>query len=228
MSIAQRYRELRDEIPDHVTIVLAAKTRTSDEVREAIEAGAGHVGHNYVQEAVAMHRAFGEQARRVHWHLIGHLQKNKINKVLPVVDMIQTVDSVRLVDEIDRRAQAAGRSGLPVLLEINSGDEAAKAGVAPRLEPVVEVADAVMRASALQLRGLMTMAPYFDAPELARPYFARTRQLLEQLRERLPDAHLTTLSMGMSDTYRVAIEEGSTMVRLGSVVFGPRDGRSAE
>ncbi len=222
MSIAQRYTQLRDEIPDHVTIVLAAKTRTADEVREAVGAGARHVGHNYVQEAVAMHQAFGADAGRVQWHLIGHLQKNKINKALPVVDMIQTIDSVRMVHEIDKRLQPAGKTTLPVLLEINSGDETAKTGIAPRLDPLVEIADAVMQSPVLRLRGLMTMAPYFDDPESARPYFARTRRLLEQLRDRFPEADLRVLSMGMSATYTVAVEEGSTMVRLGSVVFGPR------
>ncbi|MBD3314387.1 MAG: YggS family pyridoxal phosphate-dependent enzyme [Chitinivibrionales bacterium] len=223
MSIAENYRRLREEIPDHVTIVLAAKTRTAAEVSEAIEAGATDVGHNYVQEAESMHDELGNLASRVRWHMIGHLQKNKINKVLPVVDTIQTVDSIVAAEAIDKRVEAAGKSTVDILIEINSGGEVSKSGLGADYDAVEQVARGVATLPHLRLCGLMTMGPFLDDPEDMRPYFRTTKGIFERLREKMiPRTNIQTLSMGMSDSYRVAIEEGGTMVRLGTIVFGPR------
>ena len=227
MSIAERYRDLRAAIPPEVTLVLAAKTRTPDEVAEAIEAGATDIGHNYVQEAAAMREALGELARKVRWHLIGHLQSNKIGKALPLFDMIQTIDGAKRARALDRRAERDGRSRVPVLVEVNIGDEEAKAGVRERdgaaLETaVLDLVGELARLAHVRVAGLMTMGPLFGDPEDARPYFRLARAIFERLRaEPIPGlAEMSVLSMGMTDSWRVAIEEGSTMVRLGTAVFG--------
>lgn len=223
MSIAENYRRLREEIPGHVTIVLAAKTRMAREVAEAIEAGATDIGHNYVQEAGSMHAALGDAAARVRWHMIGHLQKNKINKALPVVDMIQTIDSARAAEAVDKRVEAAGKAAVEVLIEINSGGELSKSGLRADYDAVCGVARGVAALPHLRLRGLMTMGPFLDDPEGMRPCFRATKRIFDRLgREGIPGVRMEILSMGMSDSYRVAIEEGSTMVRLGTIVFGPR------
>jgi pyridoxal phosphate enzyme (YggS family) len=157
--------------------------------------------------------------------MIGHLQKNKINKALPVVDMIQTVDSVRAAEAIDKRVEAAGKSGVDVLIEINSGGEVSKSGLRADYDAVLAVARGVASMPHLRLRGCMTMGPFLDDPEDIRPYFRATREIYDRLIEQdLPGAAMEILSMGMSDSYRVAIEEGSTMVRPGTIVFGPRSG----
>lgn len=231
MSIGQRYAELRRQVPDHVTIVLAAKTRTTDEVREAIEAGATDIGHNYVQEAEPAREALADIAGSVRWHMIGPLQTNKINKALRLFDVIQTVDSVRRAEAIHRRAENAGREVVPVYLEINIADEDAKAGLSAAeatasLESATQsVVRSIDQLDRLRLDGIMTMGPLLDDPEGYRPLFRRTRHLYERLQQLdLTHAQLTTLSMGMTDSWRVAVDEGATMIRVGTAVFGPRDG----
>jgi pyridoxal phosphate enzyme (YggS family) len=223
MSIAERYCRIRAELSPHVTIVLAAKTRSVDEVKQAISAGATDIGFNYVQEAAAMRAALGEDAGRVRWHLIGHLQTNKINKALPLFDMLQTVDSAGLAAAIDERAVAAGTQVIPVLIEVNAAGESGKTGVSPDIAALRELAATISQLPHLRLGGLMTMGPADATAEELRPFFKAARELVERLRtEGLPNVHLSTLSMGMSDSYRVAVDEGATMVRLGSVVFGER------
>jgi hypothetical protein len=228
MDIRDNYRRLREHVPDHVTIVLASKMRTAEEVVEAMEAGATDIGHNYVQQAVAMHEALQHRANEVTWHMIGHLQTNKINKALDVFDVVQTVDSLEKAKAIDKRVERAGRDVLPVLIEINIGNEDSKAGINPQEhEPFDEYMEGLVREMSrlvhLRIEGLMTMGPRFGDPEHARPYFRRTRKLFERLQGLdLPNAAIRRLSMGMTNSYRVAIEEGSNMVRIGSAVFGER------
>jgi hypothetical protein len=231
MTIGQRYAELRRQAPDHVTIVLAAKTRSPDEIRAAIEAGATDIGHNYVQEAEATREALADAADRARWHMIGPLQTNKINKALKLFDVIQTVDSVRRAEAIHRRADNAEREVIPILLEINIADENAKAGLsaAQDAESLESATEAVVRSidqlDRLRLEGLMTMGPLLDDPEAYRPLFRRTRELFEHLRRLdLPSTSLTTLSMGMTGSWKVAVDEGATMIRVGTAVFGPRAG----
>ncbi len=217
-QIEQRVAALLAELPGHVTLVAAAKGRTPEEVAAAVAAGVGHVGHNYVQEARSMREALGQP---VQWHMIGHLQRNKAALAVQVFDMVQTVDSERLAKELDRRCAERGQN-LAVLIEVNSGREAAKAGVLP--EEVEALARAIARLPHLQLRGLMTMGPLLECPDAMRPYFRLTRQALEHLEHAGLVAPPPILSMGMSASYRVAIEEGANMLRLGTEVFGPRPG----
>jgi pyridoxal phosphate enzyme (YggS family) len=222
MSIRITYETLRKEVPDHVTILLACKTRTPDEIREVMDAGATDLGQNYVQEAESLMEALGDRAGGVRWHMIGPLQKNKINKALRLFDVVQTVHSMKQAREIQQRAEAVGKH-LSVYIEVNIGEESAKSGVPPEQEAVLQLARGISTLSNLRLEGLMTMGPFLDDPEAIRPYFRKTRDIYDHIRSlNEPGINLHVLSMGMSDSYRVAIEEGSTMIRLGTIVFGPR------
>ena len=216
-NIKENVRQLLAELPPGVELVAAAKQQPPERVLVAIEAGIKIIGENYVQEAAAAFQVIG---RRAQWSFIGHLQKNKVKKAVEIFDLIETVDSLELAEEINKRAAAAGRV-MPVLIEVNSGREPQKFGVLP--EKVEELARAIAGLSHLKLRGLMTMGPFEGDPEEARPYFRLTRQLFEQLKRlSLPGTEINILSMGMTNSYRVAIEEGATRVRLGTRIFGPR------
>src|SRR3989339_776986 len=193
--------------------------RTMDiaEIEKAINAGITDIGENYVQEAETKYPLLKGKARL---HLIGHLQKNKAKLAVDLFDTIQTIGSLELATEVNRRAKNAGKVIL-VLIEINSGKEQNKDGIHP--EEVLGLAKGIAAMPNLLLRGLMTMAPYSPDPENARPFFRKTKQLFDQLKSlNLPNTAIDTLSMGMSDTYRIAIEEGATMVRIGSGIFGER------
>lgn len=222
MSIRENYQRIRAEVPDHVTIVLAAKTRTVEEVTEAIEAGATHIGENYVQEGESMYAALGDRVREVEWHLIGALQKNKINKALAMFDLFQTVDSLEKAEAIDTRAARIGKV-LPVYIEVNIGSEDSKAGMPPEYEAIEQLVRDIAALEHLRLEGIMTMGVFSTDPEESRPYFRQAKKIFDQLSSLdIPNVSLKTLSMGMSDSYEVAIEEGSNMIRLGTVVFGAR------
>jgi len=204
-------------LPPGVELVAAAKTRMAAEILEAIEAGVRIIGENYVQEAAAAFPAIGSRAR---WHLIGHLQTNKAKKAVEIFDLVETVDSIGLGRELDKRAAAAGKT-MEILVEINSGREPQKTGVMP------EDAEALVRALAalprLRVLGLMTMGPFEGDPEDSRPYFRETRRVFEALRSlAVPGAEMRHLSMGMSHSWSAAVEEGATLVRLGTAIFGPR------
>jgi len=228
MQIAANYARLREEIPDHVTIVLAGKTRSVEEIVEVMDAGATDLGENYVQEAEQMYVHLAEIAKAVKWHMIGHLQTNKINKATGVFDVVQTVDSMKKAAALDSRVERGQQKTLPVFIEINIGSEFAKAGIRPDehkpFEPYMErLVTEMSELSHIRIEGLMTMGPRFGDPERNRPYFTRTRTLFERLANLdLPNVRMRYLSMGMTNSYRVAIEEGSNMVRLGTAVFGRR------
>lgn len=215
--IAANVRAILAELPAGVELVAAAKTRTAAEILEAVEAGVAIIGENYVQEAAVVFPVVGRRAR---WHFIGHLQSNKAKKAAEIFDLVETVDSEALGRELDKRAAAAGRP-MEVLVEINSGRELQKAGVMP------EDAETLVRALAafprLRVQGLMTMGPFEGDPEDSRPYFKETRRVFEALRTAaIPGVEMRRLSMGMSHSWRVAVEEGATLVRLGTAIFGPR------
>ena len=223
MSIKENYQKIREKIPDNVTIVLASKTRTTEEIEEVIEAGASDIGENYVQEAESMYNALSEKAKRVKWHMIGYLQKNKINKAVKLFDVLQTIDSLETAAAVDKRAEAAGKKVIPVLIEVNIGSEITKAGIKPEYETVENLVKEVSKLEHLRLEGLMTMGPRFGNPEDSREYFKKTRDIFEKIRTaNFPNVDMKTLSMGMSNSYKAAIEEGSNMVRLGTIVFGER------
>ena len=222
MSRLENYQKIRKEIPDYVTIVLAGKTRTPKEIKEIIDAGATDIGENYVQEAESLYNSLGETAKKIRWHMIGHLQTNKINKALKIFDVIQTVDSLEKAAAINKRAEGIGRV-MSVYIEINIGSEITKAGIKPEYEIIENLAKEISKLENLNLEGLMTMGPRFGNPEDSRLYFKKTRDIFKRLKSlNLPKVNMKTLSMGMSNSYRVAIEEGSNMVRLGTIVFGER------
>jgi PLP dependent protein len=216
-NITKATREILAALPPGVALVVAAKTRAPEEVVAAIEAGVTLVGHNYVQEAERMAGIIGRRAR---WHMLGHLQKNKVKQAVEVFDLIESVDSIGLAETIDARCAAVHRV-MPILIEVNSGREPNKTGVLP--EDAEAMIGRVSRLGHVRIQGLMTMGPLSDEPEDFRPYFRTTRQLFEQLvAVRIANIEMRYLSMGMSGSYHVAIEEGANMVRIGTAIFGPR------
>lgn len=222
MTIAEKFIKIRDEIPEHVTIVGAVKTRTPDEVSQAIEAGLTDIGENYVQEAESLYNSLGAGAKRVRWHMIGNLQTNKINKALELFDVIQTIDSLKKAEAVNKRAAVRGRK-IPVYIEINIGSELSKSGLSPDYSLIEGLIKQMSGMDFLRVEGLMTMGPITGDPEDVRPYFRKAREIFDRLCDlALPHTDIKTLSMGMSNSYKVAIEEGSTMVRLGTVLFGER------
>ncbi len=217
MSISENVTRVLGELPAGVRLVAAAKTRLPREVLEAVEAGVTIIGENYVQEAEKARQEIGSRAQ---WHFIGHLQKNKVRKAVEIFDMIETVDSVALAVEIDKRCARLDLV-MPVLIEVNSGREAQKGGVLP--EQVEGLVRDITPYPNIKVMGLMTMGPAAGDPEEARPYFAETRKIFEKLsRLEIPGAEMTSLSMGMTNSYHIAIEEGANLVRLGSKIFGER------
>ena len=215
--IAENVKTILSELPPGVELVAAAKTRTPEEILEAVDAGVRIIGENYVQEA---ERAFEAVGRRARWHMIGHLQTNKVKRAVEIFDLIETVDSVNLGREIDKRAAAAGRT-LDILIEVNSGREDQKAGVLP--EDVESLVRALAELKNVRVRGLMTMGPFEGDPENSRPYFKETRRVFEALKAlAVPNVEMAFLSMGMTNSWRVALQEGANMVRLGTAIFGPR------
>ena len=228
MNISDNYARIRQEVPGEVTIVLSVKTRTVEQIEEVIDAGATDIGQNYVQGAGQMYSALQKKAAKVRWHMIGHLQTNKINKALRIFDVIQTVDSLEKAAAIDKRVEGAGKEIIPVYVEINIGSEFSKAGIKPaEHEPFDEymekLAGDISALGHLSLEGLMTMGPRFGNPEDVRPYFRRTRKIFERIKAlELPNLDMKYLSMGMTNSYRIAIEEGSNMIRIGTAIFGKR------
>ena len=215
--IKRRIEQIRKEIPGDVEILGASKTRTIDEVCTAHAAGLRFFGHNYVQEAQAMIPLADFSAK---WHMIGHLQRNKARSAVELFDMIETLDSLRLAKELEKRCAEIGKE-MPVLIEVNSGREENKTGLMP--EDVGALVEWLSGQTYLHLVGLMTMGPLTGDPELSRPFHKETRRLYEEIqRQQLPNTEMRVLSMGMSNSYKVAIEEGANLVRLGTVIFGPR------
>jgi pyridoxal phosphate enzyme (YggS family) len=215
--IQANVKEIFSELPDGVQLVGAVKTRSAKEVSKAIDAGIQIIGHNYVQEAERMH---GILSVPVKWHMIGHLQSNKAKKAVAFFDMIETVDSLKLARAINRACDPLKKT-MPILLEINSGEEPQKAGVLPA--DAAGLAREISQLSHVRLSGLMTMAPFSGDPEDARPYFQKTKRLFNEIAAlNLPNVHMEFLSMGMSNSYNVAIEEGANMVRIGTRIFGER------
>jgi pyridoxal phosphate enzyme (YggS family) len=216
-AIKQNVKQILSELPDTIQLVAAAKTRDPREILEAIEAGIRIVGENYVQEAERAYEVIGS---KVAWHFIGHLQKNKAKKAVAIFDMIETVDSIEIAREIDKRCAQIGKT-MPVLIEINSGREKQKAGVYP--ENTEQLVTEISTLKNIRVIGLMTMGPRFGNPEDARPYFIETRKVFDRIKKlNLPHVEMKYLSMGMTNSYQIALEEGANIVRIGSRLFGER------
>jgi len=222
MAIKENYLKVKKEIPDYAKIVLAAKMKTSEEIEEAIDAGAEIVGQNYVQEAEKMYEALGERAKKIKWHMIGPLQKNKINKALRIFDCIQTIDSVELAEAVNKKAEGIKKEVF-VFIEINIGSEMTKSGVKPEYGFVEKLALHISGLYYLKLEGLMTVGPRVGDPEDIRPYFKEVKEIFDKLRNTgIANIDLKYLSMGMSNSYKIAIEEGANIIRLGTIIFGAR------
>jgi len=214
MAAIESEREALD-----VRLVAAAKTMSADIVREAAENGIDIIGENYIQEARQKYDALKEIS--VSWHFIGRLQSNKAKYAVRIFDLIHSVDSVKLAAELDRHAKRLGKRQ-KILLQTNIAGEASKSGISPKnlLSAVREIA----RFENLAVEGLMTMPPFFDDPEDARPFFSSLSSLGKRIAEKnLPGISMKELSMGMTGDFKVAIQEGSTLVRIGTAIFGARE-----
>jgi hypothetical protein len=242
-SIAERLAQLQKRIAtaasrcgralDEVTLVAVTKTHPPDVIAEVIAAGVKHLGENRVQEAAEKIAALRNGQEQTTWHLIGHLQRNKARKALELFDIIHSVDSLRLAEALDRivaEQSAATQQRFPVLLQINVSGEASKEGFDlpggiennERLSLLLADIEQIIALPRLQIQGLMTIAPFGDDPEMARPVFRSLRLLRDTLAQRFPAADWHHLSMGMTDDFEVAIEEGATIVRVGRAIFGER------
>ena len=211
--IKENVQKLFSELPGYVELVAAAKGRSAEEVLEAIDAGVKIVGENYIQEAEEKYNVIGKKAK---WHFIGHLQKNKVKKAVKIFDMIETVDSLEIAEAIDKACAEAGKI-MQVLIEINSALEKNKSGVLP--EDAQGLIKNISALKNIKVSGLMTMGPILANQEDYRPYFRKTKDIFNRLRESF---NIKYLSMGMSDSYTIAIQEGANLVRIGAGIFGPR------
>jgi len=206
---------------DDISLMAVSKTQPPERIREAYDAGQRLFGENRVQEFAAKAGAL-QDLQAAEWHMIGHLQTNKAAKTAELFRAVDSVDSLKLAEKLDAAARLLGKK-LEVLIEINVGGEAAKSGVAPGSRELEELLVAASRLEALVFHGLMTVPPFTDDPQGARPYFRKLRELRDAIAARkLPAVAMDQLSMGMSHDFEVAIEEGSTCVRVGTAIFGER------
>ena len=205
--------------PEDIRLIAVSKTKSAEMILQALAAGQISFGENRIQEALGKIEALTENPL-VEWNLIGHLQKNKVKKAVQIFDMIETVDSYELAEEINKKCQKINKI-MPVLVEINSGKEPQKAGVMP--EEAIDLIKCIAKLPYLKVMGLMTMGPWLEDPEKLRPYFRLTKELFEEIKAlNLPKVEMRYLSMGMSDSYKIAIEEGANFVRIGTKIFGER------
>lgn len=231
MSLTQNVDEIRGRIADaarrsgrsaeEITLMAVSKTFPPERIRDAYQVGLRVFGENRVQEFSGKAGALAD-LKDAEWHMIGHLQTNKAAKAAELFAAIDSVDSLRLAERLNGSAEQAGRK-LGVLIEINVGGEAAKSGLSPESPELEELLRAVAKFDHLEFRGLMTVPPFTDDPQKARPYFRKLRELRDRIVARkLPNVGMKILSMGMSHDFEVAIEEGSTCVRIGTAIFGER------
>jgi pyridoxal phosphate enzyme (YggS family) len=237
MSIAESIAAIRERIdavatrarrrPEEIVLMAVSKTHPPERIREAYAAGLRVFGENRVQEFAGKAAELAD-LRDAEWHMIGHLQTNKAGKAAELFDAVDSVDSAKLAERLDAAARGLGKR-LAVLIEINVGNEAAKSGVAPDSQELEDILLAAPKFEALEVRGLMTVPPYSDDPENARVYFRKLRGLRDSIAARkLAGIGMDVLSMGMSHDFEVAIEEGSTCVRVGTAIFGERKSYSPQ
>jgi pyridoxal phosphate enzyme (YggS family) len=227
VDVAGNYRKIIDRIseaalkagrnPHEIKLLAAAKSQSIDSVRAAIEAGVWLVGENYVQEAEEKKPALSE---RVEWHMIGHLQRNKVKAALNTFDLIASLDSLTLALELDKEGRKKGKT-VRTFIEVNLGNESSKSGIGQ--DKVEELLKRVGELSHLRVEGFMAIPPFKENPEEVRPFFAALKNLQLKLQTlKIPNVMLDELSMGMTHDYPVAVEEGASIVRIGTALFGPR------
>jgi len=228
MTIADNLASIQERIskaalragrdPAAIRLVAVSKTVSAENIQQAIAAGVTILGENYVQEARNKIARVGSQ---VAWHFIGHLQSNKAKYAVDLFSMIHSVDRLSLAEALDKEANKQGKI-LPILIQVNISGEESKSGIDP--QGTLQLLERIAGLQHLSVQGLMTMPPWFEDPEDARPYFIALRKLREELAsKKIPGLSLQELSMGMSGDFEVAIEEGATLVRIGTAIFGPRN-----
>ena len=226
MSIKENLEKIKQQIraksklvgrdPQEITLVAVAKTVEVDRIEEAIASGVTIVGESRVQEANEKYRKVGN---KVIWHLVGHLQRNKAKDAVKIFDLIHSVDSVKLANEIDKQARNGGKIQ-KILIEVNVSGEESKYGLSP--EELIPFLKEISELANVRVKGLMTMAPLYENPDYSRPHFRKLRELMEKVKaQNIINVEMKYLSMGMTNDFEVAIEEGSNMVRIGRAIFGP-------
>ena len=205
--------------PKDVQILPVSKNHPEEMIKQLYDAGWRSFGENYVQELRRKHDNLPDD---INWYMIGHMQRNKVKYIAPYIAQITAVDTVKLLHTIEKEGKKAERV-IPVLIEVNVGQEDSKFGVNPDLDSCMELANETLKLPHVKLRGLMTSAPYFDDPEDDRPIFRKLRELQAEMNKANSQLKLDVLSMGMTHDFEVAVEEGSTCVRVGTAIFGPRD-----
>jgi hypothetical protein len=206
-------------IPKEVIVLGVVKGRSKEQIVQLISSKINFIGENYINQTENHQKLLQKNSnfKNLKWHFIGHLQTNKVKKALDLFDMIETVDSLKLAQKLDREA-AKKQKQIDILLEINIAKEAQKTGFQP--EEIIEKAKLIIQLENLNLKGLMTMGPFVKNPEEIRPYFKQTKKLFDQLKQlNLNNTEIKYLSMGMSQTYQIAIEEGANIVRIGRIFF---------
>lgn len=220
-SVRERMKKAEENSPyrQKVTLVAVTKFHPIEDMEEVLRLGVTDVGENRVQE---MGEKYGKLSLPAVWHLQGHLQKNKVKKAVAMADLIQSVDSPEILREIDRRAGEIGKVQ-DILLEFNIAGEESKTGMAP--ETLEDMIEETKKCPSVRVKGLMCMAPACEDPEMTRPVFRKAHAMWEKMKTKYPEGQITILSMGMTHDFEQAIEEGATMVRVGTAIFGPRQYR---
>ena len=214
----QRACEKVNRSVDEVTLISVSKTKPLSMLQEAYDCGAREYGENKVQE---MTEKEGQLPKDIHWHMIGHLQTNKVKYIAPYVHLIHSVDSLKLAQEINRQGEKCNRS-IPILIEVNIAEEESKFGI--KKDETISLVREISKLPHVAIKGLMTIAPFVDDPEDNRVYFRGIKELsVDIANENIDNVRMDVLSMGMTGDYMVAIEEGATMVRVGTGIFGERD-----
>ena len=227
-SIRENLARIQDQIaaaasragcnPDSIELVAVSKTKPVSLIVEAIELGITHIGENRVQEAQSKHPQIDLP---VTWHLVGHLQRNKVKQALPIFDLIHSVDSPRLIAEIDRRSAESCRT-TDILIQVNTSAEPSKYGLEP--DQTLDFIESAHPYTHVRIKGLMTIGAFLPDPEAVRPMFASLRQLREKIiAQQFPNVEMDILSMGMTNDFEVAIEEGANLIRVGTAIFGERE-----
>ncbi len=223
--VAENLQKIREKLKGkNIRLIAVSKGQPVKKISEALHAGQTDFGENYVQEllehVVSVEASPDGPPLQIHWHFIGHLQKNKVRLIIDKVDLIHSLDSYKLAIEIDKRAKVISKIQ-PVLIEVNLGGEETKSGIA--VEEVAPLIEKIQNLLSIDLQGFMSIPPYRANPEDVRPYFKRLREIRDEINKKKLYKHpLTQLSMGMSHDFQVALEEGATLVRIGTGIFGER------